>query len=174
MVSSERGLPEGFDPQTGTNVSWSVPLGTQTYSSPIVAGGRVYIGTNNEEPRDPAHTGDAGVVLCLDEKDGHLLWQLVVPKREEDPYLDWPKTGWSSPVTVDGDRIYTVSNRGEVLCLDPRGMADGNDGPFRDEGRHMTPRGTNAPAQPYVAGPHDADIVWLFDMPKEVGIYASP
>ena len=171
MVSAERGLPEGFDPQTGTNVSWSVPLGTQTYASPVVARGRVYLGTNNEEPRDPAHKGDAGVLLCLDEKDGHLLWQLVVPKREEDPYLDWPKTGWSSPVTVDGDRVYTVSNRGEVLCLDPRGMADGNDGPFRDEGRHMTPQGTNAPAQSYLAGPRDADIVWLFDMPKEVGIW---
>jgi outer membrane protein assembly factor BamB len=171
MVSSERGLPDSFDPKTGANVKWSVPLGTQTYSSPIIAGGRVYIGTNNEEPRDPAKRGDAGVLLCLDEIDGHLLWQLVVPKREEDPYLDWPKTGWSSPVTVEGNRVYTVSNRGEVLCLDANGMANGNNGPFRDEGAHMTPRGTNAPAQPYVAGMRDADIVWLFNMPQEVGIW---
>lgn len=171
MVSAERGLPDRFDATNGTNVRWSVPLGTETYSSPIVAGGRVYIGTNNEEPRDPTRKFDAGVLLCFDEKDGHLLWQFLVPKREEDPYLDWPKTGWSSPVTVEDDRVYSVSNRGEVVCLDAHGLANGNAGPFLDEGVHMTPRGTNAPARPFVAGPLDADIVWLCNMPKEIGVW---
>src|SRR5262249_45363220 len=118
MVSSERGLPDSFDPATGRNIKWIAPLGTQSHSTPIVAGGRVFIGTNNEVPRDPRITGDRGVMLCLDEKDGHLLWQLTVPKRDEDQYFDWPKTGMASPVTVDGERAYLVSNRGEVLCLD--------------------------------------------------------
>ena len=172
MISSERGLPEAFDPKTGRNIKWTAALGTETHSTPVVAGGRVYIGTNNGHPRDPKHQGDRGVLLCLDERDGRLLWQLVVPKREEDPYHDWPNTGIASPVTVDDQRVYLVSNRGEVLCLDAHGLADGNDGPFLDEGAQMTPRGTNAPPQPLQAGPLDADILWLFDLTKGAGIWS--
>lgn len=172
MVSAERGLVDTFDPKTGKNIKWSAHLGTETYSTPVVASGRVYIGTNNNEPRDDKHQGDRGVLMCFDERDGTLLWQLVVPKREEDPYHDWPKTGISSPVTVEGDRVYLVDNRGVVLCLDPRGLANGNDGPFQDEGAYYTPRGTNAPPKPYQPGPRDADILWAFDLTKEAGIWS--
>lgn len=168
FVSTERGLPDGFDPKTGTNIHWSVALGTETHSTPVVAGGRIYIGTNNGEPRDPKHQGDRGVLMCLSEADGHLLWQLVVPKRDEDPYFDWPNSGISSPATVEGDRVYIVSNRGEVMCLDVHGLANGNDGPFRDEGRHMTPA-TQPALEP---GPLDADIIWLFDLTSGAGIWS--
>lgn len=189
MVSMEKGLAETFDPKTGKNIKWSARLGTQTHSTPIVAGGRVYIGTNNEEPRDPKHKGDRGVLMCFDEKTGKLLWQLVVPKRDEDPYMDWPKMGMSSPATVEGDRVYIVNNRGDVMCLDARGMANGNDGPFRDEGARMTAP-TNPPAPPKAGaettpqrlelsqgtkalqpGPTDADILWICDLAAEAGIW---
>jgi outer membrane protein assembly factor BamB len=172
MISAERSLPDSFDTKTGKNIKWIAKLGTESHSTPVVAGGRVYVGTNNGEPRDPRHTGDRGVLLCLDERDGRLLWQLVVPKREEDPYHDWPKSGISSPATVEGDRVYIVDNRGVVLCLDARGMANGNDGPFRDEGAYMTPRGTNAPPAPVTPGPLDADILWQFNLTTEVGIWS--
>ncbi len=180
MVSGEKNLADSFDPKTGQNVKWSARLGTQTHSTPIVAGGRVYIGTNNEEPRDPQHRGDRGVLMCFDEQTGRFLWQLLVPKREEDVYHDWPKSGISSPVTVEDERVYLVSNRGEVMCLDARGMVNGNDGPFRDEAAHMIPRGTNAPdadlASPPVTaiqpGPHDADILWLLDLTRSAGIWS--
>src|SRR6266436_6381716 len=142
MVTNERGLPESFDIKSSNHVKWSAELGTQTHSTPVVAHGRVYIGTNNGAPRDPRLQGDRGVLMAFDEKTGKFLWQLVVPKREEDPYYDWPECGISSPATVEGDRVYIVSNRGEVICLDARGMANGNDGPFQDEGAHMTPRST--------------------------------
>jgi len=172
MVSDEKGLPDSFDPKTGRNVKWSARLGTDSYATPIVAGGRVYIGTNNEDPRDPHHTADSGVLMCFDEATGRFLWQLVVPKREEDPYLDWPKTGWSSPVSVEGERVYVVSSRGEVMCLDARGMIHGNNGPYTNEALHMIPRGTNAPASPPPAGPQDADILWLFDLTTGAGIWS--
>jgi outer membrane protein assembly factor BamB len=181
MISPERGLPESFDLETGRNIKWVAPLGTQTHGTPIVAGGRIFIGTNNEVPRNPSETGDCGVLLCLDEKDGHMLWQLVVPKRMEDQYFDWPKTGMASPVSVEGQRAYTVDNRGEVVCLDVQGMANGNDGPFLEEGEHMLPHAAPAPSfkvQPLPpgtvvpsAGPTDADIVWLFDMPASAGTW---
>lgn len=124
LASEERGLPDTFDPKTGRNIAWTAKLGTETHATPLVAGGRVYIGTNNGDPRDPRHQGDRGVLMCFDENDGRLLWQLVVPKREEDRYHDWPKTGISSPVTVEGDRVYIVSSRGEVMCLDAHGLAN--------------------------------------------------
>jgi len=167
MVSNETGLPESFDPAAGENIKWVVDLGTQTYSTPVVAGGRVLIGTNNDRPRDPRQKGDRGVLLCLNEKDGSLCWQLVVPKLIPAVYRDWPRTGICSPATVEGDRIYIVSNRGEAMCLDLHGLTNGNDGPYKDEGRHMTPRN----AEPLVVTETDADIIWLFDMHAEVGIH---
>jgi len=166
MVSSETGLPDGFDPATGKNVKWSASLGTSTYSTPIVAGGRVLIGTNNDRPRDPKHDGDRGVMMCLDERDGSLVWQLVVPKLSEDIYLDWPRAGMCSPATIEGDRVYTVTNRDEVVCLDLHGMHNGNDGPFQDEGRHMVP----ADQPSLEVGPTDADILWLLDLRASAGV----
>ncbi|MFA6543514.1 MAG: PQQ-binding-like beta-propeller repeat protein [Limisphaerales bacterium] len=191
MVSAEHGLPESFDPATGRNIKWTAKIGTETHSTPVVAGGRVYIGTNNGEPRDPKHEGDRGVLMCFDERDGKFLWQLVVPKRSEDPYFDWPKTGIASPATVEGDRVYVVNNRGEVICLDAHGMSNGNDGPFRDEGAHMTsPDGSGPPRKPQAGldiqpetlrppadgkvltpGPLDADVIWIFDLVSGAGIW---
>lgn len=170
MVSGEAGLPDTFDPSTDENVKWVAELGSQSYATPIVAGGRVLIGTNNDKPRDPKHKGDRAVLLCLDESDGRLLWQLVVPKVSadlKDDFLDWPGVGFASPPTVDEHgRAYTLTNRGEVVCLDMNGLADGNGGPFTDEARHMAPRG-QSPIEP---GPTDADILWVCDLVKEFGV----
>src|SRR4051812_37261866 len=80
MVSAEKGLPDKFDPKSGLNIKRTAELGNETHSTPVVAGGRVYIGTNNGKPRDPKHQGDRGVMMCFSEKTGELLWQLVVPK----------------------------------------------------------------------------------------------
>lgn len=168
MISNEKGLPDVFDLKAGTNVKWSASLGTETNSSPVVAGGRVFIGTNNARPRDPQHQGDCGVTLCLDERDGRLLWQLVVPKKGPNPFMDWPNTGMVSPVTVEGNRVYLVSNRNEVMCLDLDGMANGNDGPYEEEGRHMAA----ADARPAPVNPTDADILWLYDLERELGVHS--
>lgn len=166
MVSGETGLPDSFDPATGRNIKWSVPLGSACYSTPVVSGGQVLIGTNNAPPRDPRHRGDRGVMLCLHAADGSLAWQLIVPKLAGDIYLDWPQAGMCSPATVEGERIYTVTNRDEVVCLDAQGLANGNDGPFQDEGRHMTPE--DQPA--LETGPTDADILWLLDLRSAAGV----
>ena len=167
MVSDETGLPRHFNLATGENITWSAPLGSDAYASPVIASGKVLIGANNAEPRDPRHQGDRAVLLCLNETDGSLVWQLVVPRLEDDRYLDWPNIGWCSPPTVEGDRVYSVTNRCEVVCLDLDGQADGNDGPYMDEGQHMALRGE--PAMEVTA--LDADIIWLTDMQEAVGMY---
>jgi outer membrane protein assembly factor BamB len=166
MVSAETGLPDRFDPQTGQNVKWSAPLGTECYSTPVIASGRVLIGTNNSRARDPRHRGDRGVLLCLNEADGSLAWQLVVPKLDADIYFDWPQAGMCSPATIEGDRVYTVTNRAEVVCLDLHGQTNGNDGPYRDEGRHMVPE--DQPVAEVTA--LDADILWLLDLRPAAGV----
>ena len=190
MVSNERGLPADFDPRTGKNIKWVAKLGNETHSTPVVSNGRVFIGTNNGDPRDPKHQDDRGVLMCFEEATGKLLWQLVVPKREEDKYHDWPKCGISSPATVEGDRVYVVDNRGAVLCLDVKGMANGNDGPFKDEGAYMvqgpmadatnqiTTRiaqretSNSKPETAITPGPLDADILWKFDLTAGAGIWS--
>ena len=63
MVSDEKGLPESFSPgrkrsdgtidlSTATNVKWGVRLGDAFYSTPSVAGGKVYVGGLDEQGRD--------------------------------------------------------------------------------------------------------------------------
>ncbi len=192
MVSAERRLPERFDPKTGENLRWTAALGTETHSTPVIGRGRVLIGTNNGEPRDPKHAGDRGVLMCFDERDGRFVWQAVVPKRVEDIYFDWPKSGMSSTATIEGDRVYQVDNRGVVLCLDLLGLENGNDGPFVNEEIYYAPQATNDLAQGAPAafrpdgtlvpdapgvrrvpvGPPDADIVWMFDLSSGAGIWS--
>jgi len=177
MVSTETGLPDRFDAgmrnsQTGeidlpegSGVKWVVRLGGFTYGTPVIAGGKVFVGTNNDVPRDPRIQGDRGVLMCFDEKTGEYLWQLNVPKLENSrvKWGDWRLIGITSPPTVDGNRAYLVGNRSEVICLDVEGMANGNDGPYTDEGRHMALEG-QPPLKP---GPNDADIIWIYDIIEE-------
>jgi outer membrane protein assembly factor BamB len=167
MISEEKNLPDRFDPTTRQNLKWSARLGSETHGTPVIAGGKVFVGTNNDHPRDLKHQGDRGVLMCFSESDGKLLWQLVVPKLEDDRFLDWPKSGIASAPTVEGNRAYVLTNRAEVVCLDLDGMANGNDGPYQDEARHMTPRG-----QPLLElGPLDADIIWLYDLVSQSGTH---
>lgn len=167
MVSQEKGLPLHFDLESGDNVLWTASLGGGCYGSAIVAEGRIFIGANNSEPRDSRHEGDRGALYCLNEEDGSFLWQLIVPRIGGDDFLDWPEIGICSPPSVEEGRVYTMTNRTEVVCLDMNGLADGNDGPYQMEGRHMTP----AEEEALEPGSLDADILWLYDLRSEVGVY---
>src|SRR5690606_23759739 len=144
MYSPAKGLPDRFEPgkfkrgteevdlTTTKNVKWVGKLGSQTYGNPVVSQGKVLVGTNNESPRDPQHEGDRSVLYCLDEKTGDFLWQLVVPKLASGKVNDWEGLGLMSAPRVEGNRVYLVTSRCEVICLDLNGMTDGNQG-FQDE-----------------------------------------
>jgi outer membrane protein assembly factor BamB len=148
MVSSEKGFPETFEtgegrnPASGSsglkNVKWVAKLGSESYGNPTVSGGRIFIGTNNGSPRDPKYAGDRCVVMCFEEATGKFLWQLNVPKLPQRGTFngDCGKLGICSSPTVDGDRVYVVTNRCDVLCLSTGGLAAGNRGPFTDEARY--------------------------------------
>lgn len=156
MVSTVKGLPESWDPASGANIKWKAPLGTTSNGNPVVAGGKIFLGTNNAKPRNPAITGDKGVLMCLRESDGSLLWQAISDKLEVGGDADWQEEGVCSSPAVEGNRVYYVTNRGELVCLDADGFSDNeNDGPFVDEVHK---------------GPADADIIWKLDMRRELGV----
>lgn len=119
--TTTKGLPEEWDVAKGTNVKWTANLGSKAYGGPIVAGGRIYIGTNNQVPRDANIKGDKGILMCFDEKDGKFLWQLVFDKLAAGRVQDWPEEGICSSPYVEGERIYFVNNRCEVACAAANG-----------------------------------------------------
>jgi outer membrane protein assembly factor BamB len=154
MASQIKNLPSTWDIKTGTNIKWKAELGTTSYGNPVVADGKVFLGTNNDNPKNAEITGDKGVLLCLRESDGKFLWQAVTDKLAEG--YDWPEQGVCSSPAVDGKRLYYVTNRAELACLDTEGYLDGeDDGPFKEE---------------IHKGPTDADIIWKLDMMKELRV----
>lgn len=162
MVNAATGLDTSF--QSGAdedapekNLVWTAELGSQTYGNPVVAEGKVYVGTNNGGEHRPQHVGDRGVVLCFDEKDGKFLWQLTREKLPQGRVNDWPEQGICSTVAVENGRVYVVTNRAELMCLDAEGFHDGeNDGEYQEETDKET---------------LDADIIWSLDMIEELGVF---
>jgi len=80
MVSDETGLPAEWDPESGENIKWTAQLGSQTYGNPVIIGGKIFVGTNNQAVRNPKLKGDRGVVMAFRESDGKFLWQAAHSK----------------------------------------------------------------------------------------------
>ena len=178
MISPELGLPleisggeEREDREGEINIEsakgckWVVTLGSESYGTPTVGSGVVLVGTNNEKPRNPSIAGDRGVVMAFREKDGSFLWQLTAPKLPGGDEVDWEYLGICSSTLIEGDRGYVMTNRGEVACLDLKGLANGNQG-MQSEGQYMA----GPDKQGAEVGPTDADILWTYDMIKELEV----
>jgi len=158
-------IPTAWDLKTGKNIKWRAKLGSQTYGNIVVANGKIYVGTNNGAgylKRYPPAV-DLGVLLCFQESDGTFLWQHSSEKLVTGRVHDWPFVGICSAPVVEGEHLWFVTNRGEVICLDANGFRDGeNDGPFN----------TEKPDTPEIAWDEklESDVVWKFDMMKELGV----
>ena len=157
MVSGETGIPRTWDIKSKDKIKWVAEIGSQSYGNPVIADGKVFLGTNNELLRDPDQGGDRGVVMVFRESDGEFLWQMTHEKLAAGRVNDWPEQGvCSSPAVVDGV-VYYVSNRAEVLALDAEGFRDGeNDGPEQGE-KHTSE--------------FDGDVIWTVDMYDEMGVF---
>lgn len=188
-ASFHPGDPFG-DQASSSNVLWSVRLGSQTYPSPAVSDNFIIIGTNDANlDDDRLAVTRGGLVLCLDRISGSLKWQLPIPRLSEQlpgGAFDDLNLGVCSTATIDeeagskelreaieksgridgrfppGGFAYVVTNRAEVICLDLQGQANGNDGPFKDEGKYMSG------GKDIELKPTDADIIWKFDMIADV------
>ena len=80
-----------FKPGSTANVGWVAKTHGKC-ASPIVSQGRIIVDE----------------LFCLDFATGALLWRGAkgVPN------------GYSATATIDGDRVYTVTSKGVILCLD--------------------------------------------------------
>ena len=120
-----KGLPAEWDVDKKAGVKWVADLGSKAYGGPIIAGGRVFVGTNNMKPRDPKWAKiidgkpiDLGVVMCFEEATGKFLWQAIHEKLPGGLEIDWPYEGICSSPYIDGKHMYYISNRCEVICAD--------------------------------------------------------
>jgi len=151
-------IPTEWDVKDGTNIKWKIGIGSQSYGNPIVANGKIYLGTNNGAglvKRFPNST-DLGCLVAIDEKDGTFVWQHSSPKLPTGRVHDWPLQGICCSPYVDGDRLWYVTSRGEVACLDTKGFYDGeNNGPYKAEPNENT---------------DEADVIWLYDMMGNLGV----
>jgi outer membrane protein assembly factor BamB len=165
-VPAGKGIATTWNTETGENIKWSAKLGSETYGNPVIANGKVFIGTNNGSgymKRYPNRV-DLGCLICFDEETGEFLWQHSSEKLPSGRVNDWPNQGICSAPLIVGDRVWYVSSRGEVVCLDTEGFRDGeNDGPFKAE----------KPDKPDVEWDeqHEADVVWKFDMMGKLGVF---
>jgi outer membrane protein assembly factor BamB len=168
----DKGIPDKPDPKDADLVKWKADLGSRAYGGPVVANGKVIVGTNNERPRnardvkkgpDGDEPIDKGVVMCFDEATGKFVWQAVHDKLPDRNVKDWPKEGVCATPLIDGDKVYYTSNRCTLVCLDLNGQKKGlkalvcTDDPMKKGVVYDTPT--------------DAGVVWELDMIKDLGVF---
>ncbi|TWT47407.1 outer membrane protein assembly factor BamB family protein [Botrimarina hoheduenensis] len=147
-----------WDPTNAVNIKWVARLGSQTYGNVVIADGKAFVGTNNSGgwlKRYPSDV-DLGCLIAFNAETGKFLWQHSSEKLKTGRVHDWPLQGICCAPLVEGDRLWFVTSRGEVRCLDTEGFYDDeNDGPVKDE-THTVAR--------------EADVIWIFDMMRELGV----
>lgn len=144
MITPEKNPPVDFDFDSGKNIKWKAPVGSKSYGNPVVAGGLVFCGSNNEHHYDPNVTADGGVLLCFRESDGKFLWQQYNAKLAAGRVNDWPQEGLCSTVYSEGDRIWYCTNRCEVVCYN---------------------------VEPLRSGQGEPSLVWKLDMMSKLGVF---
>ena len=117
-VWHETGIIDKF-PAGGPPIRWRVPVGAG-YSSPTVAGGRVFLidrQVKEGAPKAPnpfARLSIPGTerVICLNATDGKTIWF----QEYSCDYTMSYNAGPRAAPTVDGDRVYTFGGEGDLQC----------------------------------------------------------
>jgi outer membrane protein assembly factor BamB len=101
-------LPDKLDP--ATNLLWSMPLPGLVSASPVVAGGKVYLSTIDQNQKLLA--------ICLDDQTGKLLWQKQIGSAFDSNERN--NQGSPSPVT-DGKNVWFYFGSGDLAAFDNGG-----------------------------------------------------
>ena len=106
--SKETGLLKEW-PKDGPRLIWQVKDLGGGYSTPSVAGGRIYVMTNKGLEDE--------FVTARDTKDGSLLWSTRIGKvGNPDQQPNYPAA--RSTPTVDGAVLYALGSDGDLVCLE--------------------------------------------------------
>lgn len=111
-VSDEKDLPVEFTDKEG--VRWKAPLPARGVSSPVVAGGKVFVTCSGGVNDDRLH------VLAFDAKTGGRLWHRQYTATGLTGAH--PKTCMAAPTPVaDGKAVYALFATGDLVALDHDG-----------------------------------------------------
>ncbi len=106
-LSSETGLLKAW-PEKGPAVTWSVANLGEGYGSPALKGDRIYVqgtsGTGSEAK---------STVFCLNRADGKTIWSVAFGAKVDQDKGNGPR---ATP-TLDGDRLYVLTENGDLACL---------------------------------------------------------
>ena len=150
--------PTNWNPKTGENILWQARLGSETYASPVVAGGRVFIGTDNTAPRIASDRREEGILMAFAAGTGEFIWQDAAPLVLSTGGL----FNFLSPITtsapfVEEDRLYYVTAQAQLRCLRIPNSANRQNATPATSG---TTTGGQAP-----------ELIWELDMGMELGVY---
>lgn len=104
------------------NIKWVADLGSNAYGGPTIAGGIIYVGTNNSNPRDDKiKTKAIAVLMAFKEADGKFLWQLTHESPPDALFNEGRSVGLCSTPVAEGQRVFYVTPGCEVVCADTAG-----------------------------------------------------
>ncbi len=101
--STETGLVRSWD-SAGPREVWRVPVGAG-FSAISIVGERLYTMDSDEKTE---------YALCLDAESGETIWRIPVSPIFKDVNGDGPRSG----PTVDGDVVFVLGSRGQLMALD--------------------------------------------------------
>lgn len=102
-LSKDTGLLKQW-PSSGPRQVWSISNLGEGFGSIAIKGDRLYVqGTK----------GDASAIFCLNRADGRTAWSAVLGPKIEEGRGNGPR---STP-TVDNDRVYSLTENGDLVCL---------------------------------------------------------
>src|SRR5262245_11073539 len=108
-IAPEKNAPVKWS--KGENVRWRTPLSEPGNSSPIVWGDKIFI----TQP-----TGAKRELLCIDRKDGKVLWRSGATYEGKDPTHGTNPYASATPVT-DGERVAAWFGSAGLYCYDMTG-----------------------------------------------------
>jgi outer membrane protein assembly factor BamB len=103
-IAAETGLLKSW-PAEGPPLAWRAAGAGNGYSSFAVASNRLYT---------MGAKGDREFLLAYDTATGKPVWETPIGSRLEQDRGDGPR---GTP-TVDGNRIYVITGRGDLACVD--------------------------------------------------------
>jgi outer membrane protein assembly factor BamB len=105
-ISSATGLLKQW-PEKGPAAVWSITNLGEGYGSLAIRADRIYVqGTKGAE----------SAVFCLNRADGKTIWSVSLGPKVDEGRGNGPR---STP-TLDGDRVYVLTENGDLACLRER------------------------------------------------------